>query len=248
MQQKHNRLHGITLVETLSVIVIIAVLAAIIFPVMAGTKRSGKKVSATSNGRQLAVATIMYSGDYDDLPPPYCGECAFSHVGPSMKDGPNIWMVLLFPYAKVSGKPTGLLGMYLAEDLPDLFFDPNENKPRQAGLSCEQFGIITSWGISDVVVNRLGTVSSPGKNVVRSLGSFSDSSNQVLFVQTKAYLCEDRLPGTALAVPPWEGYNGWSASTTVDGIYGGKNLSVFQDSSVRLIPRTVLISSMKHWD
>lgn len=58
-----------TLIELLVVIAIIAILAAILFPVFAQAKQAAKKTAAISNAKQIALSTIMYSGDNDDLFP-----------------------------------------------------------------------------------------------------------------------------------------------------------------------------------
>lgn len=55
-----------TLIELLVVIAIIAILAAILFPVFAQAKDSAKDAANISNLKQLALAHIMYSADYDD--------------------------------------------------------------------------------------------------------------------------------------------------------------------------------------
>jgi prepilin-type N-terminal cleavage/methylation domain-containing protein/prepilin-type processing-associated H-X9-DG protein len=55
-----------TLIELLVVIAIIAILAAILFPVFAQAKLSAKKAMSISNQKQLGLASILYSGDFDD--------------------------------------------------------------------------------------------------------------------------------------------------------------------------------------
>lgn len=57
---------GFTLIELLVVIGIIAILAAILFPVFAQAKDAAKKTSCVSNVKQLSLGLIMYVGDYDD--------------------------------------------------------------------------------------------------------------------------------------------------------------------------------------
>ncbi len=56
-----------TLIELLVVIAIIAILAAILFPVFAQAKLAAKKTSDLSNLKQLQTASILYSGDADDM-------------------------------------------------------------------------------------------------------------------------------------------------------------------------------------
>ncbi|CAN5669036.1 hypothetical protein BH11ARM2_BH11ARM2_00650 [soil metagenome] len=55
-----------TLIELLVVIAIIAILAAILFPVFAQAKLAAKKTVALSGAKQVGLAAIMYSGDFDD--------------------------------------------------------------------------------------------------------------------------------------------------------------------------------------
>ena len=64
-----HRKHGFTLIELLVVIAIIAILAAILFPVFARAREQAKRSSCLSNLKQLALASLMYGQDYDELLP-----------------------------------------------------------------------------------------------------------------------------------------------------------------------------------
>jgi prepilin-type N-terminal cleavage/methylation domain-containing protein/prepilin-type processing-associated H-X9-DG protein len=55
-----------TLVELLVVIGIIALLAAILFPVFASARRKSYQTVCSSNLRQLGQAVLLYAHDYDD--------------------------------------------------------------------------------------------------------------------------------------------------------------------------------------
>lgn len=72
-----------TLIELMVVIGIIAILAAILFPVFARAKAAAKKTACISNLRQIGDGILMYMSDYDDI---------FPHaVDASDKWAPQIW-------------------------------------------------------------------------------------------------------------------------------------------------------------
>jgi prepilin-type N-terminal cleavage/methylation domain-containing protein len=65
-----RRRPGFTLIELLVVIAIIAILAAMLLPVLGRSKIRAQAVDCMNNTRQIALAWIMYGNDNDDLPPP----------------------------------------------------------------------------------------------------------------------------------------------------------------------------------
>ena len=60
---------GFTLIELIVVIAIIAILAAILFPVFAKVREKARQVSCLSNMKQLGLAFVQYSQDYDEVLP-----------------------------------------------------------------------------------------------------------------------------------------------------------------------------------
>jgi prepilin-type processing-associated H-X9-DG protein len=80
------------------VIAIIAILAAILFPVFAQAREKARGVSCLSNMKELALANIMYTQDYDEA---FCNEGA---PGPDNGWGWQMtWLVATQPYIKNYG-------------------------------------------------------------------------------------------------------------------------------------------------
>jgi prepilin-type N-terminal cleavage/methylation domain-containing protein/prepilin-type processing-associated H-X9-DG protein len=93
-----KRRRGFTLVELLVVIAIIAILAALLFPVMAQARAAARKSSCTSNLHQLAMGFTQYFQDYDETFPAN-GVWEVKTVN----DIDKLWYRQIQPYVKNTG-------------------------------------------------------------------------------------------------------------------------------------------------
>lgn len=100
------RRNAFTLIELLVVIAIIAILAAILFPVFAQAKEAAKKTQAISNQKNLGLAFILYTSDYDDVLPNVTWQDSFNSAYPIANpygerwNGSLAWPVSIIPYHK----------------------------------------------------------------------------------------------------------------------------------------------------
>lgn len=263
MMKKKGRLaRGISLIEILVVIVILAILAGILFPILAGAKHSSKKGEAISNARQLFMAISLYDNDNDSRYPIESIQHPSGNV--------VVWTQTVGNYiSKVKG--TGTNGNVLDDDLPKVFFDPGVPYKSQRQTGDTQTPGVSGWGLSDDVSNQ----SSPTWNkLYKPFGppyeemAVASSANTVLLAETtdsngKGY------PGyaQAMSVILYKVYTGNWGNTNLNGPYGGSgpfdqhnlcftadqpcaaslNITVFCDGHVKATRLSDLIRDGKLW-
>jgi prepilin-type N-terminal cleavage/methylation domain-containing protein/prepilin-type processing-associated H-X9-DG protein len=93
MYSKRTARRGFTLIELLVVIAIIAILAAILFPVFARARENARRASCQSNMKQIGLAMMQYSQDYD--------ERTVAPWGFGFTGGDTSWDVKIAPYSGV---------------------------------------------------------------------------------------------------------------------------------------------------
>jgi prepilin-type N-terminal cleavage/methylation domain-containing protein/prepilin-type processing-associated H-X9-DG protein len=91
-QRRHTVKQGFTLMELLVVIAIVSILASILFPVFARARENARRSSCASNLKQIGLAALQYSQDYDEKVLP----------GQTIVNGPDyfVWGYIIDPYLK----------------------------------------------------------------------------------------------------------------------------------------------------
>lgn len=96
-----------TLIELLVVVAIIAVLAALLFPVFARARESARRTACTSNLRQIGQAVLLYAQDADEVLPTACFNDGYYGYPPQThrdaRGHPIVMVDLLRPYARATG-------------------------------------------------------------------------------------------------------------------------------------------------
>jgi prepilin-type N-terminal cleavage/methylation domain-containing protein len=97
----YNRMRkrsGFTLIELLVVIAIIAILAAMLFPVLSSAKQRAWTVQCVSNLRQIGVAMKLFADENNGLYPESGGDIHWDQIDPGTKN--YSWMQQIVSYAQ----------------------------------------------------------------------------------------------------------------------------------------------------
>lgn len=100
---------GFTLIELLVVIAIIAILAAMLLPVLSRAREQARRAVCASNLKQIGIAIMLYANDHNEYAPNGWGQYA-GH--PTNETYTCMWMVRLSKYlngpdpSTLSGSPT----------------------------------------------------------------------------------------------------------------------------------------------
>lgn len=99
-----KRVRGFTLIELLVVIAIIAILAAILFPVMAGAKERARETGCCMNLKQIGAAYSMYLDDSNGRYPAGArNRCPSDPTIPPQDTRIFSWDVAIYKYVKNVG-------------------------------------------------------------------------------------------------------------------------------------------------
>ena len=156
----HKSRLAFTLIELLVVIAIIAILAAILFPVFARARENARRTSCSSNMKQIGLAFIQYSQDYDET---YPGAVNYGMAGTTSDTAINYnvaWDVMIAPYLGIKVNP------YFS---PLIMQCPSDAKARRWNLAARSYAMpTTDGGWTDGLGSNPATAMLGG--VLRTLG------------------------------------------------------------------------------
>jgi prepilin-type N-terminal cleavage/methylation domain-containing protein len=212
------RRHGFTLIELLVVIAIIAILAAILFPVLAQARESARQITCGSRFYQVARAVIAYSSDFDTYQPLTQWFASFAG-GDNCDD--RILAQLLMPYAKnwiVFRCPSD---PQATDAILDACPADNEQPPTQQCIREYRWALKTNLGYNYVYLSPIMEQTGTGRwyNAPANDARIGNHASTVLFVdsvwwrdpRTRQPLCG----GNWIVMPPCRLYRN-AAGQTVD--------------------------------
>lgn len=165
-------------------IAIIAILAAILFPVFSRAREQARKSVCMSNAKQIATALMMYAQDWDETLPVWNFPCAF---GAGYPFGPLMWTEQLYPYIKnwkIYSCPsaTQTSGVW-----PSCCYPILAGRSNNALRSCYSAGVAGNYGFNEHILVSLSNVAL-GNNYpcagTARLASLADPSNTLVIADS----------------------------------------------------------------
>lgn len=192
-KESRMKRRGFTLIELLVVIAIIGIIAAILFPVFAQAREKARQINCTSNERQLGVAILTYTADYDDHYP----KVQYTN-GVDYFD----WSNAILPYVKDSGTlQVSSLGASISYGEGGIYACPSfpGPEPMNYGMNKDLGGGVGSPGTPP----STAIVSTPADTIILAEKGYTQSTYQSQpFFETLQSLWCGPLGAGPTGVPP----------------------------------------------
>lgn len=225
---------GFTLIELLVVVAIIAIIAAILFPVFASAREKARQTTCESNLRQIGLATLQYVEDYDEMTFPYA-------VGGGQSGEYYYWFGSQDPSGSYHLDQHGLLQPYMKntpiEACPDLppgastnlgltgYGYAGDNLAPYLTQNCtqQQFGIC---------VDQFGNYEDSGASIAK----FTDTSDTVLLADSAQINATGQIEADPYLDEPGDDF------PTFHGLHQGNGNVLWLDGHVKIF-RPVFVNS-----
>lgn len=217
-----ERSRAFTLIELLVTIAIVAILAALLFPVFLQARESAKQTACASNMRQMGLAHTLYMGDNDEMFIP-----ASYRAGTEANAFNNrLWPQILTSYSRQPG-----LTKCPSDPTPDLkppaTFDPDlvmvDVQSYEYALAAR-----SNLGYNYLYLAPIQNINGRLISIPRSLSSVTEPSRTVFGTDSAFGIDEHGRPyggGSFLVVPPCRFRQ--QGSTMQDSFAVGNNGDVF---------------------
>jgi prepilin-type processing-associated H-X9-DG protein len=208
---------GFTPIELLTVIGIILILSAILFPVFARAREKARQSTCISNLKQLSTAALLYVADYDETMPnaQWIGPVAFPpnwYFGPSSRD-------LLQPYVKS-------LAIFVCPSDTELASLVVRGSSQPFGLSYQFNG--NPLGSGNNIIKRVYFGDNSGKPMAEHNGAVALSYQEVVGQRSSPVM------GRAMAAIPYPAQN-WMFADAWPGVHGSEVTSYFKGTRTYML-------------
>lgn len=195
----YNTRRAFTLLELLVVLGIVALLAAVMLPVLSAVKRSAQKTVCLSNFRQAYMAALLYVSDYDDMFMPVNHQPA---AEPNAQDD-TTWVQMLLPYVRSYGIFRCPAGAGLATE-NEASFD-GDLVPGDIYSRFYSASLRTNLGYNYLYLAPIYRLGSSWVAQPRGVSDVSDPGRMLMFIDSVWDRAGDGTPiggGNWLVVPP----------------------------------------------